>query len=62
MSSLTLEDIREAFRKLEPYRELPTLRGSPWVCPGNAYHFYFNDEHVIFVNDEELELLLEGGV
>ena len=60
--NLTLEKLREACRKVG---KLPTLRGSPWICLGNAYRFTYKDpltgyvEDVVFMNDEELELLQE---
>ena len=65
MSSLTLDDIREAYRKLGPPR--PRLMGSKWLCYGNAYKITYTNpltkktEEVIFMNEEELELLLEEG-
>ncbi len=65
MSSLTLEDIREAVRKLGP--PPPSLKGSPWICAGEAYVVTYTvpfkggerEQRVIVMNDEELELLLE---
>ncbi|MHC4310835.1 MAG: hypothetical protein ACYSW3_00005 [Planctomycetota bacterium] len=63
--SLTLEDIRRAKKRLDALGKAPQLRGSPWICPGNAYRFrHINPltgkvEDVIFMNQEELELLWE---
>jgi hypothetical protein len=61
--SLTLDDIREAYRKLGP--PPPSLKGSPWICAGEAYvvtytvPFKKGEQRVIVMNDEELEILLE---
>lgn len=60
--TLTLDMIREAYRKVE---KLPKLRGSKWICPGNAYRIRYENpltkkqEEVIFMNDEELDVLWE---
>ncbi len=62
MSSLTLDDIREAYRKLEALGPMPELRGTPHICPGNAYKFTYEGREIIFMNDEELELLDEDCV
>jgi hypothetical protein len=61
--SLTLDDIREAYRKLGP--PPPKIKGSPYICAGNAYKITYKNpltkrmEEVIFINKEELELLME---